>query len=162
MSAAPKPKQPAPAKKRAANKAKVSAPLYNRHILALAVENAAFPPLENAPLRGALRSAICGSHVHLDLILGSDGAIQQLGMAVQACALGQAAATLLARHATGLDHTALRAARDQLERWLRGEEQAPTWPDFGALLAVKDYPARHSAVLLPFDVAVMLTGDEGR
>jgi NifU-like protein involved in Fe-S cluster formation len=134
----------------------VSAPLYNRQILALAVENAFYPSLEKARLSGMLRSMVCGSQVHLDMEINSSGAVSALGMEVQACALGQASATLFARHAKGLDYPALRAARDQLLAWLRGQDDAPAWPEFDALMAVKDYPARHSAVLLPFDTAVML------
>lgn len=131
----------------------MSAPLYNRAILALAVENSLYPPLENAPLSGTQRSAVCGSSVGLDLALDNQGRIAQLGMKVMACALGQASATLFARHAIGLDHAHARAARDQLRAWLSGADDAPAWPDFEILAAVKAYPARHSAVLLPFDVA---------
>ena len=130
-------------------------PLYNRAILALAVENALYPPLENAPLTGLQRSMLCGSRVGLDLVLNRQGQIAKLGLSVTACALGQASATLFARHAIGQDHAAMRHARDQLLAWLSDAEDAPLWPEFEILAAVKDYPARHSAVLLPFDVAVM-------
>lgn len=132
-------------------------PLYNRQILMLAVENAQYPPRPDARLHGALRSTVCGSQIDLDIEVDAKARIAQLGMQVQACALGQASASLFARHAKGRDHAGLRAARDQLRSWLDGKEEAPAWPDFQILSAVKDYPARHSAVLLPFDVAVMLT-----
>lgn len=133
----------------------VSAPLYNRDILALAVENAQYPPLTDADLHGSQRSAICGSRVGLDLCLDDWGRIIKLGMKVEACALGQASASLFARHALGLDEAAMRQSRDQLWGWLRGEADGPSWPEFSVLAAVKDYPARHSAVMLPFDVAVL-------
>lgn len=84
------------------------------------------------------------------------GEVAELGLEVKACALGQAAATLLARHGMGLDYSAMRAARDQIWAWLKSEGDTPTWPEFDALLGVKDFPARHGAVILPFDVAVML------
>ncbi|MCC2602578.1 iron-sulfur cluster assembly scaffold protein [Sphingopyxis yananensis] len=134
----------------------MSAPLYNRQILMLAVENAQYPPLTGAHLHGVLRSSICGSQISMDVDLDAEGQICDLGMAVQACALGQASASLFARHAKGRGHDDISAARDQLLAWLRGEHAAPLWPDFAQLAAVKDYPARHSAVMLPFDVAVMV------
>lgn len=135
----------------------MAAPLYNRAILALAVENSEYPALQNASLSGMLRSTLCGSKVSLDMEIGPDRRIAELGMKVEACALGQASATLFARHAAGRTHDDLRAGRDQLAAWLRGEDETPAWPEFAALAAVKDYPARHAAILLPFDVAVMLT-----
>lgn len=134
----------------------MSAPLYNRAILALAVENALYPSLEGARLTGLQRSAVCGSSVELDLVLNCQAQIAKLGMTVTACALGQASATLFARHAIGLDHAIARHARDQLLAWLGGEDDAPHWPDFEILAAVKDYPARHSAIMLPFNVAVTI------
>lgn len=135
----------------------MSAPLYNRQILMLAVENAHYPPLPDARFHGMLRSMVCGSQISLDVQLDAAARISAIGMQVQACALGQASASLFARHAKGLDHSQLRAARDQLLGWLQGEDDDPAWPDFEILAAVKDYPARHSAVMLPFDVAVMIT-----
>jgi NifU-like protein involved in Fe-S cluster formation len=135
----------------------MSAPLYNRQILMLAVENAQYPPLKDARLHGLLRSTICGSQISMDLELDADARIMAVGMSVQACALGQASASLFARHALGRSHADVRAAREQLLAWFKGDEDAPTWPDFAQLAAVKDYPARHSAVVLPFDVAVMMT-----
>lgn len=133
-----------------------AAPLYNRHILALAAEALKYPPLEKARLSGALRSRTCGSQAALTMNVDKRGGIAQLGLDVKACALGQAAAALLARHAIGLDYAAMRAARDQLLAWLGGQDDAPAWPEFEALVAVKDFPARHNAILLPFDAAVML------
>lgn len=131
--------------------------LYNRQILALAVENGQYPPLDDAPLHGKLRSMICGSQISMGVTLDAAGRISKLGMMVEACALGQASASLFARHAKGLNHADLRAASDQLRSWLTGGDDAPHWPDFAILASVKDYPARHSAILLPFDVAVKVT-----
>jgi NifU-like protein involved in Fe-S cluster formation len=135
----------------------MSAPLYNRQILMLAVENAQYPPLKDARMHGLLRSTICGSQISMDVELDANARICGVGMTVQACALGQASASLFARHAKGRSHGDIRAARDQLLAWLKGDDDAPAWPDFALLAAVKDYPARHSAVVLPFDVAVMIT-----
>ncbi|MGB3320231.1 MAG: iron-sulfur cluster assembly scaffold protein, partial [Sphingopyxis granuli] len=38
--------------------------------------------------------------------------------------------------------------------WFAGEGAAPDWPGFDLLAPARDYPARHGAILLPFDAAV--------
>ena len=34
------------------------------------------------------------------------------------------------------------------------------WPGFDLLAAARDYPARHGAILLPFDAAVAALGEQ--
>lgn len=132
----------------------MSGALYNRDILALAVGSADFPPREGARRRISMRAPLCGSAIILDVDADDDGRVSGIGMHVEACALGQASATLLARHAAGKDLTELRAARDAVASWFAGEGGLPDWPGFDLLAAARDYPARHGAILLPFDAAV--------
>jgi len=80
--------------------------------------------------------------------------VSDIGMHVEACALGQASATLLARHAAGRNLAEIRAARSAIASWFAGEGGLPEWPGFDLLAAARDYPARHGAILLPFDAAV--------
>jgi NifU-like protein involved in Fe-S cluster formation len=75
-------------------------------------------------------------------------------MHVEACALGQASAALLARYAPGLGLAELRAARDGIASWFAGAEVQPDWPGFDLLAPAQGYPARHGAILLPFDAAI--------
>jgi len=131
----------------------MSAPLYNRDILALAVATADFPLLEGAR-RAALRAPLCGSRIVVDVDADAEGAVRAVGLHVEACALGQASAALLARHAPGRGLAELRAARDAIAAWFAGEGGVPDWPGFDLLAAARDYPARHGAILLPFDAAV--------
>ncbi|MGB3802536.1 MAG: iron-sulfur cluster assembly scaffold protein, partial [Sphingopyxis granuli] len=58
------------------------------------------------------------------------------------------------RHAPGRSLADLRAARDAIAGWFAGEGAAPDWPGFDLLAPARDYPARHGAILLPFDAAV--------
>lgn len=136
----------------------MSAPLYNRDILALAVETAQYLPRPDARRHASLRAPLCGSRILLDLDTDKAGRIEAVGMHVEACALGQAAATLMARHAPGRSAEELRAARDQIARWFAGDDAGegalPDWPDFALLAPARDYPARHGAILLPFDAAL--------
>lgn len=137
----------------------MSATLYNRDILSLAVATADFPPLDAARHRVSARAPLCGSAIILDLDTDADGRVTGAGLHVEACALGQASAALLARHAPGQRLAEIRAARDAIAAWFRGEGEAPAWPGFDLLAAARDYPARHGAILLPFDAAVAALED---
>ena len=141
----------------------MSAPLYNRDILALAVATADYLPLADAHHRVSKRAPLCGSAIILDLDTDDAGRVTRVGMHVEACALGQASAALLARHAPGLGLAEIRAARDGIAGWFAGEGEGerPDWPGFDLLAAARDYPARHGAILLPFDAAIAaLEGQE--
>ncbi|SEH13381.1 NifU homolog involved in Fe-S cluster formation [Sphingopyxis sp. YR583] len=132
----------------------MSAPLYNRDILALAVATSEYLPIANARHRVSKRAPLCGSAIILDLDTDDAGRITRVGMHVEACALGQASAALLARHASGLALAEIRAARDAIAGWFAGESDRPDWPGFDLLAAAQGYPARHGAILLPFDAAI--------
>lgn len=133
----------------------MSAPLYNRDILALAVATAEYLPNPDAGHRVSRRAPLCGSAIILDLDTDEDGLITCVGLHVEACALGQASAALLARHARGRGLADLHRARDQIADWFAGlREELPDWPGFDLLAPARAYPARHGAILLPFDAAV--------
>ena len=127
--------------------------LYTPELLALAVELADYPPLDGATARGEARSPTCGSTLALDLVLDDDRRIARLGMRVRACAIGQAAAAIFARHAPGRDLAGIRAALARLEGWLADEAPAPDWPDLALVAPAREYPARHGAMLLPWKAA---------
>ncbi|HEY6817675.1 MAG TPA: iron-sulfur cluster assembly scaffold protein [Croceibacterium sp.] len=124
--------------------------LYTPELLALAVELAEYPPLETSPIHGEARSPACGSTLAVDLALDGAGVIERLGMRVRACAVGQAAAAIFARHARGRDQRDIREALDRLEAWLDDEGPAPEWPDLALIAPARAYPARHGAMLLPW------------
>lgn len=128
--------------------------LYTPELLALAVELADYPPLETTALHGEARSATCGSTLAMDLSLDGEGRIGRLGMRVRACAVGQAAAAIFARHAPGRDAGELRRALAGLEAWLAAEGPAPDWPDLALIALARAYPARHGAILLPWKAAL--------
>jgi NifU-like protein involved in Fe-S cluster formation len=128
--------------------------LYTRDILRLAVASADFPPLSQHDARVNRRAPLCGSEIVLDLRLDAGGRIAAIGFTVHACAIGQAAAVLLARHAAGRDAAALAAVHGALARWLDDVAAAqPDWPDIAMLAGVRAFPARRGAALLPFAAA---------
>ena len=108
----------------------MSGALYNRDILALAVGSVDFPPRDGARYRVSARAPLCGSAIILDLDTDPAGRVTRVGMHVEACALGQASAALLARHAPGLGLADIRAARDGIATWFAGEGGQPDWPGF--------------------------------
>lgn len=131
-----------------------TAALYTSEVLALATSLAHFPLGDDLTLRGAARSATCGSTIELGLICAKDGSIERLGLRAHACAIGQAAAALFAQQAAGKDQPQLSAATAQIEAWLAGGA-LPTWPGFAAIAAARDYPARHGALLLAWRAALV-------
>src|SRR5690606_14268116 len=130
-----------------------AARLYTPELLALAVELASYPPLETATLHGEARSPTCGSTLAIDLSADEGGQIEELGMRVRACAVGQASAAIFARHATGRDAAAIDLALARLEAWLGHDGPAPDWPDLALIAPARAYPARHGAILLPWRAA---------
>lgn len=131
-----------------------TARLYSPEVLALATALADFPLSEDLPLHGAARSPACGSTLHLALALDGAGRIARIGLRAQACAIGQAAAAILARAAPGRDRAALAATLAELERWLAGDGAMPDWPGLAAIAAARDFPGRHGAMLLPWRAAL--------
>lgn len=134
--------------------------LYTPEILATAMELAAFPWDEALPHKGSARSRSCGSA--MDLALGTDGEGHITGIAARphACAVGQAAAALFLRNATGLDRAEIAASRDAIAQWLAGHCERPAWPGIALLEPALAYPARHAAILLAWDAALDALGAE--
>lgn len=128
--------------------------LYTPEMLAAAVELAQYPPLSNAAQHGDARSPTCGSTLGLDLETSPDGRIAALGMRVRACAVGQAAAAVFARHAAGHNLSEISSMRDAMAAWLSGDDEQPDWPDLALVEPARDFPARHGAMLLPWNAAV--------
>ena len=128
--------------------------LYTPRLLAAAVELANYPPIETALLHGEARSATCGSHVAVDLMLDASERIERVGLTVTACAVGQGSAAVLARHARGRSLSDLIAAREALAAWLDEEGPAPDWPDLDLIAPARAYPARHGAMLAPWRAAI--------
>ncbi len=128
--------------------------LYSPQMLAAAVELAGWPALENAPLHGSARAPTCGSTMAMDIALDSNGQIDRVGLRVRACAVGQAAAAVFARHARGQNLIQIQAVHDRLAAWLDEEAPAPDWPDLALIAPARDYRARHGAMLLPWKAAL--------
>lgn len=128
--------------------------LYTPQVLALAIELARYPLAEDLPLRGEARSRSCGSTIALGLAIDDAGAITRVGLRSHACAIGQASAAIFAGNAAGMRSEAVAEAHAAVKAWLAGEGDLPKWPGFGTIAAAREYPARHGAVMLPWDAAL--------
>ncbi|MBI1364394.1 MAG: iron-sulfur cluster assembly scaffold protein [Alphaproteobacteria bacterium] len=127
--------------------------LYSDRILEAA---AAIPPARrlSAPDATARKvSRICGSEIEVDLKMAGDE-VADFGMEARACALGQAAASIVARNIIGADRAALYRLRDEMRAMLKEGGPAPSgarWKDLSALEAIRDYPQRHASTMLVFE-----------
>ena len=134
--------------------------LYNTDVLSLAANISRVGKLD-APQETARKvSKLCGSWVEIDICL-EDDVVTDFAVRLQACALGQASAAILAEAVLGATLTELREARDGLRAMLKDGADAPLgrFAKLALLADVANYPARHTSTLLPFD-AVLAAGDD--
>jgi NifU-like protein involved in Fe-S cluster formation len=134
--------------------ARGGAALYTPEILALAVDLARFPLDEAQPMRGDAHSRVCGSRVTVAVATDDAGRIATVGARVSACAIGQAAAALFLRSASGSNAAGIARARAEIEAWLGGSAIVPTWPGIATLASARAFPARYPAILLPWTAAL--------
>lgn len=127
--------------------------LYTPEILGLATGLAAWPWDEAMALKGTARSTTCGSTLALGLETDCAGRISRVAIKPQACAIGQAAAAVFAGGAVGRDAAAIDAAAEAIFAWLTQRGPTPDWRGIEALAPARDYPARHGAILLPWQAA---------
>ncbi|KMS59426.1 Fe-S cluster protein [Novosphingobium barchaimii LL02] len=131
-----------------------AAVLYTPEVLGLTIELARYPLTDDLALRGEGRSKSCGSTITLGLSTGAGGIVERIGVRSQACAVGQAAAAIFASAAAGFTSDQIAQARRAIAAWLGGEGDFPDWPRLDAIAAARDYPARHGAVMLPWNAAL--------
>ena len=129
--------------------------LYSARILALAAD---IPHLDRLDAPGATvkrRAPLCGSTVTVDITCDGDR-ITGFGQDVKACALGQAAASVVGANIIGCSRTQVIAARDALKTMLKENGPTPAAPfsDLEVLRPAQDYKNRHASILLTLDAAV--------
>jgi len=129
--------------------------LYNQTILRLAAATAGLARLDAPQGRATRVSPVCGSKVTADIDLDASGRVARAGFDVRACALGQAATSLVAAEIAGRTPEALVAARADLAGWLAGRhETVPAWPGLEIFAPARPHRARHPSILLAFDAAI--------
>jgi len=129
--------------------------LYSGRILALAASIPHLGRLDAPDGSAKCRSPLCGSAVTVDVMV-TDGRISAFAQDVKACALGQAAASVLGAAVLGRSKPEVEAARDALSAMLTSGGPAPVAPfdGFDVLLPARDYKNRHASILLSLQATV--------
>lgn len=129
--------------------------LYSGRILALAASIPYTEWLENPDATSQKRSPLCGSNLTVDLCV-TDGKVSAFGQDVKACALGQAAASIIGANIIGRTHDELERARDQLLAMLKSDGPIPESPfeELEVLLPAKEYKNRHASIMLCIEASL--------
>ncbi|WP_371223978.1 iron-sulfur cluster assembly scaffold protein [Roseovarius sp. 2305UL8-3] len=129
--------------------------LYSGQILALAADIPHLSRLEAPDATVKKRAPLCGSTVTVDLEL-ADEVITGYGQDVKACALGQAAASVVGGAILGCTPDQVRAARDELKAMLKNDGPVPNAPFDGlaVLQPARDYKNRHASIMLTLEASV--------
>ncbi len=129
--------------------------LYSERILALATELPAPARLEAPDGSVKKRSPLCGSAVTVEVKV-QDGKICDFAQEVKACALGQAAASVVGKSAIGCDISDIQTARDALHDMLKAGAPAPSGAFEGleALVPARDFKNRHASIMLSIDATL--------
>jgi NifU-like protein involved in Fe-S cluster formation len=129
-----------------------TSPLYNRDILRLASDIPHLGLLADPDAKVERTSTPCGSRVIVGVRMDEAGRVAALGQEVRACALGQASAALMGRHAVGRSAGELAEARDAVADFLAGRRgDFGGWPGMEVLAVARAHKGRHASILLPFE-----------
>ena len=126
--------------------------LYSGRILAMAADMPRTGRLETPDATAMRRSPLCGSTVTVDVSV-RDGIVTDYAQDVKACALGQAAASVVGANAVGRTLPEVETARDGLRAMLKDGAAVPhaPWDGFEVLQPARDYRNRHASILLAIE-----------
>ena len=126
--------------------------LYSTRILALAAQIPHVGHLDNPSASASKRSPLCGSKVTVDVTV-QYGKITEFAQNVKACALGQAAASLVGHNIIGRTADEVARALDELAAMLKtgGAPPGPPFDGFEVLAPACDYKNRHASILLSLE-----------
>jgi NifU-like protein involved in Fe-S cluster formation len=129
--------------------------LYNKRILELAADIPLLGKLTAPHGSSTKRSKLCGSVVSVQVKM-HDGVVSEFAHEVKACALGQAASSIMARHAIGASIVELEQALCDVQAMLKDGIilQHGRFVEMNVLQGVRSFAARHASVLLTFEATV--------
>jgi len=128
--------------------------LYSARILELASDIPRHGRLAAPQASVKRRAPLCGSTVTVDLC--TDGTrVTDYAAEVKACALGQAAASVVGANILGCTLAQVVAARDALKAMLKQDGPTPPAPFEGleVLRPARDYKNRHASIMLTLEAA---------
>jgi NifU-like protein involved in Fe-S cluster formation len=126
--------------------------VYNAELIALSGQAALPHVLEEFDIAARSVSPICGSEVYVQLKLDGDR-VKDFGFEVEACALTKTVVAVMRNAIIGKTREDVAKAGVEMEALLGGAGALPSgdWAKLRILEPVKDYKARHNAILLPFE-----------
>ncbi|MFD2262501.1 iron-sulfur cluster assembly scaffold protein [Lacibacterium aquatile] len=124
---------------------------YSTDILRLAADIPHIRRLDQPDISVTEVSPLCGSRLILDLKM-ADGKVAEIGLTVNACALGQAATSIVASLALGKTPAEFAAGLESLNAILAGSDAEPAapWAPLLALAPARKERGRYGAMRLPF------------
>ncbi len=127
--------------------------LYSARILKLAAHLPHSGRLTLPHGTGEQVAKLCGSKAIIDVRIDGDNRICDFAQDVKACALGQAAASVVGETAIGATLAEVRDARDDMLTMLKygGDGPEGRFEGLRALKLVADYPARHASTLVALE-----------
>ena len=129
--------------------------IYTKRVIELASFTPFSERLQNPSITLTKRTPVCGSSITVDMRV-SDGKISNFGQKVNACALGQASATIVTQNIIGKTDTEMRTLHNTVKKMLTSEGPIPSMPfqDFEALTPARAYKNRHASILLILDTII--------
>lgn len=129
--------------------------LYSEKILALAADIPLTKKLAQPEGTAKVRSPLCGSTVTVDIIV-NNGLITGFRQNVKACALGQAAASVVGKNIIGRSRQDIVQVKDELECMLTKSGPPPSSPfdEMKVLEPAKDYKNRHASIMLALEATL--------
>ncbi len=129
--------------------------LYTKDILRLAASLPHADRLPDAQASATRRSPVCGSEISADVQLDDGDQIVALAFRAHACAMGQASAALLRQIGPGASVGEIEGMRTALAKALSGDDSFENCrPELAVFEIARAYPARHAAILLPYDAVL--------
>jgi NifU-like protein involved in Fe-S cluster formation len=127
--------------------------IYSKDILRLAADMPHVGRLEWPNGTGERTAKLCGSRAIVDVKTGRGGVVTHFAQDVKACALGQAAASIVGANAVGATLIEAKAARDAMRDMLKSGGDGPTgrFEGLRILKPVADYPARHASTMVAIE-----------
>ena len=126
--------------------------IYNKDILRLAASMPHVGKLENPDASANAYSRLCGSKVKVDLKMEGD-TVTDFAQEVKACALGQAASSIMGAHVIGSTAEELQGLEDCMRAMLKEDGPPPQgkWAELALLEPVRNYKGRHASTMLIFE-----------
>jgi nitrogen fixation protein NifU and related proteins len=126
--------------------------IYDDPIIALARAATAAGTIPDAQVTATADNPLCGDRVTVQLSL-NQGRIAKFAHKVRGCALCQAAASAIGRHALECTPADVAQAGETVRKLLKERAAPPAgaWPELAHFAPVADHKSRHTCVMLAFD-----------